>query len=892
MNKINRSFNKLLSIIFAAALIFSVTCPLTPAEAASVSNMTNLIVFVRFSDDTDENVFADGTDDILAMYNDTSDVYPTYKIDYSFKAYISAISRGKLNVTNTFPQYDGNTITPLTLSTSKSETTEDYQILQQVIAAFNNGTISLVSGIKYDNVNSSTIDNLTVIIQGTGSTMNDGLMWPHKGVSDVGTKLSGYYVGNYNFIDSDSLLSITGRAQGTISHEFLHTVGLPDLYRYTSNSGSPVSYWDIMASNSYFQQFPLSYQRYKMGWVPMNTITESGDYELDAVTSDSDNILFKIQTPMSDNEFFVVEFRKKVTDSFANLGFETKIPSSGLLIYRVNNGLEYLTNARGEDYIYVFRPDDTSATASAGDIYSAAIDPSAGETEYGSSDFSAEVKDNTIFYSNGKNSGLVFSNISYSEDGSKIRFHLEYPNYSSIGIWDSVGSVITSDASSVQTVKDSNGNIFVGAVRSASSGSIFSVYKFSDGEWVSAAPQITCDYSASIEIFNDELYCLYLNTSGKPVIAKLTNSKWVTIYTASDEDYPNDIQLFKSDSSLYAAWAGDYGARLVIKEIKGNSITETDRSLTSDYFAAPKLAAVNDYIYAVYSVFSFSGGNQYTQLKRYSIADKSWCDIPINSDIQSSNLHAALSCGDEAYFLVGKGSDGIVPFLVKIGSDSTVTKESVSSSVGTIYDLGIEVTDDSTLCLSFFSSNGESQIIYKSSNEWKQLDGSPCSSIQSAQMISVGRDIYVAYVNQGSNTLGVRQKSLPVSALPRLIAVDGTKVSIDGDIILGIPQSAVNISLYLDVTENGYFECEQIFTGSQVRVYTADGNPAGVYKIVISGDVNCDGICDGEDSVIIAAIFDSALKEEDFIMRAADCDGNGSVDENDIEFAFNSGLKL
>lgn len=892
MKKINLSPKKILSILVAVCIVFAASFPASVAKAAAVGNMANLVVFVRFSDEADENVFADGADEIIAMYDDTSDVYPTYQIDYSFKAYISAISRGKLNVTNAFPQYDGETITPLTLATSKSETTEDYQILQQVISAFNSGALTLPSGIKYDNVYSGTIDNLTVIIQGVGSSMSDGLMWPHKGVSEVSTKLSDYSVGNYNFIDSDSLLNISGRAQGTISHEFLHSVGLPDLYRYTSGGGTPVGYWDIMASNSFFQQFPLSYQRYKMGWVPMNEITESGDYELDAVTSDSDNILFKIQTPMSDNEFFVVEYRKKVTDNFANLGFETKIPSSGLLIYRVNIGLDYLTNARGEDYIYVFRPDDTSATASAGDIYSAAIDPEAGETSYGSADLSAEISDNTVFYSDGKNSGLVFSDISYSEDGSKISFHLEYPDYSSVGLWDNVGSTITSDASSVITAKDSNGNVYVGAVRSASSGSVLSVYSFDGAQWNSIAPDISCNYNADIEIFNDELYCLYNNTSGKPVIAKLVDSKWVTLHTATNEDYPNDTQLFKSEDALYAAWAGSYGAKLVVKEISGTSVTDVDSSLTSDYFAAPVLTAANGCIYAAYSVFSFSGGNQYTQLKCYDLTDKVWTDIEISSDIKSSNLHSAVSFGDNAYFLIGKGEDGVVPFLVKVDSEGNVTKESVNTTISGILELDVDVTDDGKLCLSFFSSSGDSEVLCETESGYQKLGDSPCRSIQSADTVIAGDTVYVAYVNQGSNTLTVHSKSMPKESLPRLVAISGIPVIVEDGLVLGIPQNALNLSLYLEVTQGGYFEYDNAFTGGEIRLYASDGSFTESYRIVVYGDVNGDGECDGEDSVVIAAISASVYVGEEYVIRAADCDLNGIVDESDVNFAVKSGLNF
>ena len=193
-----QKIRKCLCIIISTLMIWGSLSINSFAKDLTTGMMANVIVCVRFSDDSTDR-FETETDRILMLYNDTTDLYSYMPYDYSFKAYINEISRGKLNVVNTFPQYDGEKIVPLTLNSTLKNST-DISILQEVIRAFNDGRIKLTSG-RYDYRTAGTIDNLTVLIQGTGEQADASVMWPHKSISDVTTKINGtYYVGNYNFI--------------------------------------------------------------------------------------------------------------------------------------------------------------------------------------------------------------------------------------------------------------------------------------------------------------------------------------------------------------------------------------------------------------------------------------------------------------------------------------------------------------------------------------------------------------------------------------------------------------------------------------------------------------------------------------------------------------------
>lgn len=878
---------KFLCIILSVLMITGTLNLLSFAKDATTGKLGNVIVCVRFADDTSDR-FATETDRILKLYNDTTDLYSYMPYDYSFKAYINEISRGLLDVENTFPQYDGEKIVPLTLhSTLKNST--DTSVLQEVIGAFNDGRITLPSG-KYDYRTTGMIDNLTVILQCTSDQAEQSVTWPHKSICDVTTKINGtYYVGNYNFINSYSLLdSVT--QQGTVSHEFLHTVGLPDLYRKGGMSGVPVGRWDIMASNSMYQQYPLSYLRYKMGWVPMQTISQSGDYTLDPVSdSDSDRILYKIETPMSNTEFFVVEFRYKNPDYgyYDSKRFEARLPSSGMIIYRVNTAIEYQTNFGGEDYLYVFRPDDTSLTASAGDVTAAAINPLEGETSYGSADMSASLTDNTIFYSDGKNSGLVISNVTCSTDGKKLSFHIEYPDYSSLDLWDNVGSSLSTGTSQTQGTADDNGNMYVLSTGMVNNTFVTNVYKFTNGAWIKAANTLSGVNDAYIQTYNNELYMIYLNSSWYPVIAKLENGAWKTIVTDKSTQYPNNPSLFKSENGLYCSWVKD-GTNLVIKKVNGTGLTAVNSSLTASYFSNPAITVAGDYIYAIYS--DFFGADTYTKLKRYSISGGYWEEMYIPNPISYSNVHRAAYNNGEVWFLAA-GMDS-TPIVLSVKENGEVIQKTVPTSITNFLYIGLDVNESGTLYVGLFTAQSSSEVLYLENGEWKKLGSNPCDAIQAADMFVYKNRVYVPSSALSSGSLVVRSKEMPELAVAQIIAKEGTGIEIRDGFVIGVPANAVDLSLYLDTTEDGTYTYSTKTTGSEIYLYSSDNVLVKIYKIVVCGDVNADSSVDGQDSVLIGAVINSMAGFTDAQLLAADADRSGIVDNNDYNLTADAGVLI
>lgn len=879
-----RSFaGVLLSFIL---IIASVAFP-TAAQTDGAETMANLIVFVKFPEDTTTEI-SDNAQKIMMYYNDTSKMYVGSSIDFSFKKYISEISRGKLNVNNIFPQLDGDTITPFTLSASH-DNSNDNSIIQEIIGAFNSGKIKMPSD-RLDNKYSGVVDNLTVIIQGRCPSGSD-FMWPHKSVTDVSTKINNkYQFGNYNFIDSYSVTGTVAACQGVITHEFLHSVGLPDLYRRSGTDGTPVGVWDIMASNSFFMQYPLSYQRYKLGWIPMQQITQSGTYTLDPVSDpDSDTILYEIKTPMSASESFMLEYRKKITTNFSNLGFETKIPSSGLLIYRVNKSVVNQTNAWGEDYLYVYRPGETSASASAGDLFKSALDPNDNRTSFGVADLDAPLTDGTMFYSNGTNSGIVISDVKYNDDSSQITFHVEFPDYSSLGLWEQIPNDIAMEATGINIDTDSVGNIYSCIMGREDWNFINKVFKYNGTTWTALGSSFSNVSGMTLKVYNDIPYVLYLNSSGKPVLAKYSGTSWQTVYTDNSVSYPNDLQLFLGDSGFYSAWTVG-GTKLSIKKITESGVTNVNSSLTADYFANPSLSTVDNYIYVTYCNFVFGGAKQYTQVKRYNLTTGQWENIQVPNPLVSSNLHRSIGYNGE-YWMIAATS-GSKPIIVKVDGNSKVTQYEVPTTITNILEASMDISENGTVCASLTASGEDSRILYLDSGEWKQLGGSPCSNCQASDMTIYGNRVYLGSVLTGTGAISLTYKDLPEREVPDLISVESQTVSVADGYITGLPQKAANLNLYLEATNGGYFRYDNVCTGGQVLLYTADGVLVRRYTIIIKGDVNGDGVADGCDAVIINAMAVSMLTLPEYYIKAADTNADGDITESDNEYPINSGLGL
>lgn len=385
-----------------------------PVQAEAATQVDNLVLMVNFSKDGD-NTFQTNFSRYQEMYTG-----PESEPNRSLSQYISTISDGQVTVNTYFPQVVNNVFLPVTIQGSASDypdASAGEQFVQQVItAAQNMSELSFPS--KLDSMRGDGyIDNLTIIVQ-VDENNTIGAFGSRK--ADWGynqTLLHGWHVGAYNVLPTNMLRLGSDFDQGyaLASHEFLHTLGAPDLYRTAGENGYPVGrWWDLMAGANFTASYPLVYTRSKLGWMQIETLKDSGTYTLWPAEGESGSRAYILKTSRSDSEFFVVEYRKKPEN---RQDYDYYIPESGLIVYRVNNAVDYHTNKEGNNYIYVFRK-DTKDPAKAQEDESKATVGGQYRKSLGSSDLNAHYTSDTIFYSDGSNSGIVIDNVVTKEDGS------------------------------------------------------------------------------------------------------------------------------------------------------------------------------------------------------------------------------------------------------------------------------------------------------------------------------------------------------------------------------------------------------------------------------------------------------------------------------------------
>lgn len=213
---------------------------------AAEQTVANLVLMVNFQNDA-TNVFTAGYQCVEEMYN-TSDAN-------GVRSYISAISDGKVDVQNFFPQDHQGSFHAITLSGSAEAyaQSDDTGFIEAVINEMNrmieSGELGEIQGDSLDTWEKAgqtldgCIDNVTFLVQSDGN----GTFYPHAAGYGGSRELYGKKVAQYNIIPTAKLSLSASYCLGyaVVSHEFLHSLGAPDLYRTGGvTDGKPVGIWD------------------------------------------------------------------------------------------------------------------------------------------------------------------------------------------------------------------------------------------------------------------------------------------------------------------------------------------------------------------------------------------------------------------------------------------------------------------------------------------------------------------------------------------------------------------------------------------------------------------------------------------------------------------------
>ena len=115
-----------------------------------------------------------------------------------------------------------------------------------------------------------------------------------------------------------------------------------------------------------------------------------------------------------------------------------------------------------------------------------------------------------------------------------------------------------------------------------------------------------------------------------------------------------------------------------------------------------------------------------------------------------------------------------------------------------------------------------------------------------------------------------------------------------GNYISDFENSSSSIRFY-DMNGKVLRNTFEITTGCYIQLRDSNSNVIDTVKIVVYGDVNCDYIIDGQDSVLISSIAGGLLTSENAesaVLEAADVNFDGKVTSIDAEHTDMSGLYL
>lgn len=533
-----------------------------PVQAEAAIQVDNLVLMVNFSEDG-ANTFQTDFSRYQEMHTG-----PESEPNRSLSQYISTISDGQVTVNTYFPQVVNNVFLPVTIQGSASDYPDapsGEQFVQQVItAAQNMSELSFPS--KLDSMRGDDyIDNLTIIVQVDENNTSGAFGSRKADWGDNQTLLHGWHVGAYNVLPTNMLRLGTNYDQGyaLASHEFLHTLGAPDLYRTAGEAGDPVGrWWDLMAGPNLTASYPLAYTRSELRWMDIETLKESGTYTLWPAEGASGNRAYILKTSRSDSEFFVVEYRKKPENK---QDYDYYIPESGLIVYRVNNAVDYHTNKEGNNYIYVFRKDTTDPAKAQENAFKATVGGQY-RSSLGSSDLNAHYTSDTIFYSDGSNSGIVIDNVVTKEDGS-VSFDVEFPVLSADSYWLPKGESINGLSSPAITGDTTGNSLYLAGIVNENGKNQLKIYSLeaSDSSWKVMQAAADVGWGSQVDILSvaGKVYVAYTDASGYLCVRQVSAENVQQIYRSQTAIYPLRMELLYEQDSLWISYAAKNTLELI-----------------------------------------------------------------------------------------------------------------------------------------------------------------------------------------------------------------------------------------------------------------------------------------------------------------------------------------
>lgn len=314
---------------------------------SKVNMIVVLIQFPKSENDPTRNTVNSSTEYTSETISNIKSSFDAGKNTNSLADYIRKISYDKCNVNPVFTFsaktgtatyiYTANHIkeyySPYKSNTNEEGYTSDNESerrFELVKSAFAKIKTRIPSNLNLDLNEDGYIDAVDFFVPYETNWSN--ILWSHKSsvAKTTACSINSKYLHSYNLITYPSFNRSKYRV---LSHEFLHTLGYPDMYNY-NNSSLTYNLWTMMDNNI---GYPTVHERQKYGnWITddeIKTISSSGNYSLYAPIYENKGIknkAYKVTIPYS-NEYFLIEYRGAAASEYESL-----YGTSGIVVSRIN----------------------------------------------------------------------------------------------------------------------------------------------------------------------------------------------------------------------------------------------------------------------------------------------------------------------------------------------------------------------------------------------------------------------------------------------------------------------------------------------------------------------------------------------------------------------------
>ena len=188
----------------------------------------------------------------------------------------------------------------------------------------------------YDWDNDNRVNQVVYVyagLSGNAGSATYGHIWPNTSSFTTITTADGKIISNYSASGehwpTSNKLSC---GFGTISHEYTHSLGLPDIYPTSSGAGYSVcDEWDLMDGGNFtnYGWCPPNYtpmEKYLLGWLQFEDLTASTTIS-NMKPVEEGGTVYRIKH--TDTEWLLLENRQQ-------RGWDLGAPGSGLVIYHVD----------------------------------------------------------------------------------------------------------------------------------------------------------------------------------------------------------------------------------------------------------------------------------------------------------------------------------------------------------------------------------------------------------------------------------------------------------------------------------------------------------------------------------------------------------------------------